>query len=141
MTPVPDEQLKEKVSELSGKLKIKTISLKPKQKNGSVEIGITVTRTIIDGQRLNGVMTFSLAGQENGEDKVYPLEQLTSDQKPNYKLGFKNYQEIKEPVLLPKGFTPQKIIIHVKSENIQIDDLNEEFDWPELAGESKDKSS
>lgn len=135
------EQLKQMVSELSGKLKIKAISLKPKQKKGSVEIGITVTRTIIDGQRLNGVMTFSLAGQENGEDKVYPLEQLTSDQKLNYKLGFKNYQEIKEPLLLPKGFTPQKIIIHVKSENIQIDDLNEEFDWPELAGESKEKSS
>ncbi len=135
------EKLKQKVSELRGKFKIKTISLKPKQKNGSVEIGITVTRTIIDGQKLNGVMTFSLAGQENSEDKVYQLEQLTSDQKTDYKLGFKNYQEIKEPLMLPEGFTPQKILIHVESENIELDELNEEFDWPELAADTKGKKS
>ncbi|MCP4992846.1 MAG: hypothetical protein GY934_03525, partial [Gammaproteobacteria bacterium] len=135
------EHLKQKISELRGKFKIKTISLKPKQKNGSVEIGITVTRTIIDGQKLNGVMTFSLAGQENSEDKVYQLEQLTSDQKTDYKLGFKNYQEIKEPLMLPEGFTPQKILIHVESENIELDEFNEEFDWPELAADTKGKKS
>jgi len=132
------EQLKQKVSDLKGKLIIKNISLKSKTKEGSVEIGITVTRTIIDGQKLNGFMTFSLSGQEKSKNKVYPLEQITSDQKLDFKLGFKNYQEIKEPLLLPKGFTPEKIIIHVKSENIELDELNEEFDWPELAAATKE---
>jgi len=135
------EKLKQKVAELRGKFKIKAISLKPKQKNGSMEIGITVTRTITDGQKLNGLMTFSLAGQENSEDKIYQLAQLTSDQKTDYKLGFKNYQEIKEPLMLPEGFTPQKILIHVESENIELDDLNQEFDWPELVADTKGKKS
>jgi len=134
------EQLKQKVSELKGKLIIRNISLKSKTKEGSVEIGITVTRTIIDGQKLNGFMTFSLSGQEKSKNKVYPLDQITSDQKLDFKLGFKNYQEIKEPLLLPKGFTPEKIIIHVESENIELDELNEEFDWPELAAAKEKKS-
>ena len=135
------EQLKQKVSELKGKIIIKDISLKQKDKSGSVEIGLTVTRTISDGQKLNGVITLSLSGQENGADKVYSLEQLTSDQKTNYKLGFKNYQELKELLLIPNGFTPQKILIHVESENIDLDAVDEEFDWPEVAAEAKEKKS
>ncbi len=133
-------QLKQKVLELSGKLKIREISLKPKAK-GVVEMEVTVTRTIIDGQRLIGVMTISLAGVENDEEIIYPLEKLAADQKLNYKLGFKNYQTIKEPLQLPKGFVPQKIMIHVESENIEIEQLNEEFDWLELAEKAKGKKT
>ncbi|MCP3668844.1 MAG: hypothetical protein GY814_00085 [Gammaproteobacteria bacterium] len=124
-------QLKQKVDDLSSKLKIRGISLKPKAKDG-VEFEVTITRTIIDGQRLEGVMTVSLIGVENKEEKIYLLEDLTTDQKLNYKLGFKNYQTIKESLQLPKGFVPQKIMIHVESENIEIEPLNEMFDWLEL---------
>lgn len=135
------EQLKQKVSELRGKLIIKNISLKPKKKDGGIDIGITVTRTIIDGKKLTGFMTFSLSGQEESQEKVYPLDKLTADEKTEYKLGFKNYQEIKESLQLPEGFTPEKIIIHVKSDNIELDDLNEELDWPEVPDASKGKKS
>ncbi len=133
-------QLKKKVDELSGKLKIRGISLKPKAK-GVVEMEVTVTRTIIDGQRLMGVLSVSLAGVENDAEVVYPLEKLTADQKLNHKLGFKNYQTVKEPLQLPKGFVPQKIMIHVESENIEIEQLNDEFDWLELAEKAKGKKT
>ena len=135
------EQLKQKVSELRGKFVIKDISLKPKGERGGIEFNITITRSIIDGKRLNGVMTVSLAGTEDEEEKVYTLDQLTSDQKVDYKLGFKNYQEIKQPLLLPKGFVPGKIMIHIAPENTEIEELNQEFDWKALAGESKPKKS
>jgi hypothetical protein len=131
------EGLKQQVAELKGKLIIKDMSLKSIDKGNSVEIELTVTRSVSDGQKLNGIMTLSLSGQEGGTDKVYSLEQLTSDQKLNYKLGFKNYQEIKESLQIPKGFTPHKILIHIESENLDLDELNEEFDWPELADADK----
>ncbi len=134
-------QLKQKVMELSGQLKVKGISLNPKAKGGSVEMEVTITRSIIDGQRMIGVMTVSLIGIEDDKEKIYNLEKLTSDQKLNYKLGFKNYQTIKEPLQLPKGFVPHKIMIHVESENIEIEQLNEEFDWLELAEKAKGKKS
>jgi hypothetical protein len=126
------EKLKQEVSNLSVKVKIEDISVKTKLLSREVDFYIYVTRTIQDGNKLTGAMYVSLAGIVDDQPKVYTHEQITADELTNYKLGFRNYQEIKKTLIVPKGFTPEKIIIRVVPDDKAIKELTREFDWKQL---------
>ena len=126
------EKLKLEVSNLSVKVKIEDISVKTKLLSREVDFYIYVTRTIQDGNKLTGAMYVSLAGIVDDQPKVYTHEQITADELTNYKLGFRNYQEIKKTLIVPKGFTPEKIIIRVVPDDKAIKELTKEFDWKQL---------
>ena len=80
-------------------------------------------------------MYVSLSGTEDDKPKVYTHEQITPDKKNKYRIGFRNFQEIKETLIVPKGFTPEKMLIHVAPENDNIQELKEEYDWEKLTSE------
>ncbi len=126
------EKLKQRVSELSVKVKIEDISVKTKLLSREVDFYVYVTRTIQDGNKLTGVLYISLSGTVDDEQKIYTHEQITPDKLENYKIGFRNYQEIKETLIVPKGFTPEAIIIRVVPEDEKIKELTREFDWDKL---------
>jgi len=129
------EELKKKVSDLTGKVEIKDIRLKTKLLSREVDFYISVARTIQDGSRLTGAMYLSLRGTEDDKQKVYTHQQITPDNKNEYRLGFRNFQEIKETLVVPKGFTPEKIIIQVAPENDNIQEFRKEFGWEELTSQ------
>lgn len=126
------ERLKQQVITLKGAFVIRDISIDSEGDEGEVEFVVTVTRSVNDGERIQGNMTVALAGTEAGEEKTYTLDKLTDGKKTEYTLGFKNYQEIKQPLLLPKGFDPKKVVIHIAAENSEIQEFNQEFDWKQL---------
>jgi hypothetical protein len=125
-------ELKQRVSELSVKVKIEDISVKTKLLSREVDFYVYVTRNIQDGTKLTGAMYVSLSGTVDDQQKIFTHEQITADSLENYKLGFRNFQEIKETLIVPKGFTPEKIIIRVVPENKSIKELTREFDWNKL---------
>ncbi len=129
------EDLKQKVSELSGKVKIKDIRVKTKLLSREVELYVSVTRTIQDDNRLTGAMFISLSGTEDDQKKTYTHEQITPDNKNKYRLGFRNFQEIQETLIVPKDFTPEKLIIHVVPENDGVQEMTEEYDWEKLTSD------
>ena len=126
------EELKKKVSDLSGKVEIKDIRLKTKLLSREVDFYISIARTIQDGNRLTGAMYVSLRGTDDDKQKVYTHEQITPENKNKYRLGFRNFQEIKETLVVPKGFTPEKIIIQVIPENDNVQEFKKEYDWEKL---------
>jgi hypothetical protein len=126
------EELKKKVSDLTGQVEIKDIRLKTKLLSREVDFYISVARTIQDGNRLTGVMYVSLKGTEDDKPKVYTHEQLTPDKSNKYRLGFRNFQEIQETLIVPKGFTPEKLVIHVIPENSNVQEFRKEYEWEKL---------
>ena len=126
------EELKKKVSDLTVKVKIGDISLKTKLLSREVDFYIYVTRTIQDGNKLTGSMYVSLSGTVDDQQKIYTHEQITPEKLINYKIGFRNFQEIKKTLIVPKGFTPEKIIIRVVPEDDTIKEITREFDWEKL---------
>jgi hypothetical protein len=128
-------ELKVKVSELSGKVKVKDIQVKTKLLSREVEFYISVTRTIQDGNRLTGAMYVSLSGTEDDQQKVYTHGQITPDKKDKYRIGFRNFQEIKQTLIVPKGFTPEKMIVNVVPENENIQELTQEYSWEKLTSD------
>jgi hypothetical protein len=124
--------LKQEVSDLTGKVEIKDIQVKTKMLSREVDFYIHVTRTIQDGNKLNGALYVILSGNEGDEYKVYTHEQITPDKLESFKLGFRNFQEIKQTLIVPKGFTPVKMIIHVVPENKNIKGIKKEYDWEKL---------
>ncbi len=129
------EELRKKISDLSGKVEIKDIRLKTKLLSNEVDFYISVTRTVQDGNRLTGAMYVSLSGTEGDQNKVYTHAQITPDKKNKYRLGFRNFQEIQQTIEVPSGFTPEKLIVHVVPENKSIQELTEEYDWEKLTSE------
>lgn len=126
------EQLKQKVIDLKGRFVIRDIGIETDGNDGEVGFKVTVSRSVNDGERIQGAMTVSLAGTEDNKDKIYTLDKLTSGKKSEYVLGFRNYQEIKQPLTIPEDFEPDKIIIHIVAENSEMQEFNQEFDWKTL---------
>ncbi len=126
------DKLKRKISSLSVKLKIEDVSVKTNMLSREVDFYAYVTRTVQDGNKLSGAMYVSLSGTVDDQLKVYTLEQITPDKLENYKIGFRNYQEIKETLIVPKGFTPEEIIIRVVPDDDKVKEITRKYDWKKL---------
>jgi hypothetical protein len=126
------ETLKQRVSDLSVKVEIEDVRLQLKPLSREVDFYVYVTRTIQDGDKLTGAMYVSLSGNEGDENKTYTHEYITPDSLDNYKIGFRNYQEVNQTLIVPKGFTPKKMIIHIVPDDKEIKELKREFDWKEF---------
>ncbi len=126
------DKLKREISSLSVKLKIEDVSVKTNLLSREVDFYAYVTRTVQDGNKLSGAMYVSLSGTVDDEQKVYTLEQITPDKLENYKIGFRNYQEIKETLIVPKGFTPEEIIIRVVPDDDKVKEITRKYDWKKL---------
>ncbi len=128
------EELRQKISDIKGKVEIKEISLKTKVLSREVEFYASVSRTVQDGPRLTGTMQISLIGTEAEQRKIYTQDEITTDKQQDFRLGFRNFQEIKESLVLPKGFSPEKMAIHIVPEDKEIPEVRKEYDWEKLTG-------
>lgn len=79
---------------------------------------------------LNGGMRFSIVGRLNGEEKVYPLFELSDDvSTERIKLKFKYFQTIAGELVLPENFEPDHIELVAESSGSKGQKVEKKFGW------------
>jgi len=79
---------------------------------------------------VKGEVEFSLEGSQDGVATTYSLEELLpTDAKSNWPFAFRYFQDFDRVLILPAGFTPEKINIEVKSRTKSIASVKQSFLW------------
>ena len=79
---------------------------------------------------VKGEVEFSLEGSQDGVATTYSLKELLpTDAKSNWPFAFRYFQDFDRVLILPAGFTPEKINIEVKSRTKSIASVKQSFLW------------
>lgn len=79
---------------------------------------------------VKGDVEFSLEGSQDGVATTYNLaELLPDDEKSNWSFAFRYFQDFDRELVLPAGFTPEKINIEVNSRTKSIASVKQSILW------------
>ncbi len=107
-------------------LNVHDIQFEP-EAGGTWRFTATVTQNLNRGAISQGNMKFSVEGISVGRLKTVPWENLVQKSDMNGKAySFRYFQELEGSVLLPSGFTPQRVKVVLRGNNGQADRV---FPW------------
>ncbi len=98
-----------------------------------VNFKLTVKQLAKDASEVKGFAKVALLGKEAGRDKTYQVTELIPDQPggndSSLSIRFKYFQTLTGTLALPQGFTPEQVIISLKSQGNQFPALTHTYPW------------
>lgn len=97
---------------------------------GTMRYSIKLTQNINRGGSTSGQMRFAIDGVQAGKLKTLPWESLL--QKPSasgQNFSFRYFQALEGDIMLPAGFTPQRVKVVLKG---AFGSIEQGFDWSEV---------
>lgn len=89
----------------------------------------TVSQALKSAGTATGWIFIHLEGEENGEEKVISLQEITEEKSEKLKMRFRHFQDIDGLIQLPEGVTPASIVIEIKPTNKKLPPIKKRFDW------------
>jgi hypothetical protein len=111
-------------------LRIQDLKLSKGQDDGEYHVRLVLVQVMQHDRSVNGEVDFSLEGAQDGTAVTYTLEQLLPpDAEGSWPFSFRYFQNFDRQLLLPKGFTPERINIEVRSKTKSIASVKQSFPW------------
>ena len=106
---------------------------------GAVErefkLRLVLVQAMKHDRKVSGDVTLTVEGNEEGEAKSYPLaELLPADADTAWPFSFRYFQDFDRQIVLPDGFTPERVNVEVRSRTRSIDSIAESFAWATSQG-------
>ena len=93
-------------------------------------IRLVLIQAMKHDRRVSGDVELVVEGTENGEQKSYSYaDLLPEDADSSWAFSFRYFQDFDRQVVLPDGFTPERVSVHVESRTRSIDSIDENFGW------------
>jgi hypothetical protein len=111
--------------------------------DGAWQYTVTLTQNINRGGITSGQMHFAIEGVSAGKLKTISWNELLSDPKaPGSKFSFRYFQQLEGRVMLPAGFSPQRVRVSLKGPFGVIEkNLNWDVAAAAVSGPEKTQSS
>ena len=86
-------------------------------------------------RKVTGSVALTVDGSEDGEAKSYALaELLPEDADRGWSFSFRYFQDFDRQIILPDGFTPERVRVEVRSRTKSISSIEENFAWATSQG-------
>lgn len=93
-------------------------------------IRLVLIQAMKHNRRVSGEVELVVEGTENGEQKSYSYADLLPENADGtWAFSFRYFQDFDRQVVLPDGFTPERVNVHVESRTRSIDSIDENFSW------------
>ena len=93
-------------------------------------IRLVLVQAMKHDRKVSGDVKLSITGELNGEEAVYEYSQLLpADSDDGWAFSFRYFQDFDRQVVLPDGFTPERITVQVESKTRSIASIEESFSW------------
>lgn len=84
---------------------------------------------------VQGDVGLTLEGAQDGEARTYSLEELVpSDQDSSWPFKFRYFQSFDRSLVLPDGFTPERLNVEIRSRTRSVDSVEQTFAWHTVQG-------
>lgn len=120
------------VSPADGKpgLRVQDLKLTRGGEERRFNLRLVLVQAMKHDRKVSGDVRVSVEGNENGEAKTYSLaELLPADAESAWPFSFRYFQDFDRQLVLPDGFTPERIHVEVRSRTRSISSIEESFAW------------
>ena len=86
-------------------------------------------------RKVSGDVNLRVDGSQDGVDVSYGFQQLVpADEDETWSFSFRYFQDFDRQLVLPDGFTPERIVVEVRSRTRSISSIEESFAWETSQG-------
>ena len=125
------------VSPADGKagLRVQDFRLARGSEEREYKIRLVLVQAMKHDRKVSGDVKLSIAGVEGGVEKSYEYAQLLPEEgKKDWAFSFRYFQDFDRMVVLPDGFTPERVTVQVQSRTRSIESIEESFSWLSTQG-------
>ena len=111
-------------------LKVQDLKLSRGNDERHFNLRLVLVQVMQHDRSVKGEVNFSVDGAQDGVAKTYNLaELLPEDGDSNWPFAFRYFQDFDRELVLPEGFTPERINVEVVSRTKTIANVKQSFDW------------
>ena len=111
-------------------LRVQDLKLSKGKQEREYNLRLVLVQVMQHDRRVKGEVDFSLEGSQDGNSITYKLEQLLPpDADSNWPFAFRYFQDFDRQLVLPAGFTPERINIEVQSRTKSVASVKQSFLW------------
>ncbi len=93
-------------------------------------VRLVLVQAMKHDRKVSGDVNLSIVGDQNGVETTYAFAELLPDQaEAAWVYSFRYFQNFDRQLVLPDGFTPERITIEVRSRTRSISSIEESFAW------------
>ena len=116
-------------------LRVQDLRLTRGQAERAYKLRLVLVQSLKHDRKVSGDVVLSIEGEEDGAEASYEYEQLLpADTDRGWAFSFRYFQDFDREIVLPDGFTPERINIEVRSRTRSISSIEESFAWTNSLG-------
>ena len=116
-------------------LRVQAVKLSRGQEEREFKVRVVLVQVMQHDRAVKGDVAFTLEGAQDGVATSYTLEQLVpADEDSSWPFSFRYFQAFDRNLVLPDGFTPERINVEVRSRTKSIDSIEQTFAWQTSQG-------
>jgi len=111
-------------------LRVQDLKLTRGKAEREFNVRLVLVQAMKHDRKVSGDVILSVVGSQDGAETTYGLTQLLPDDADNvWAFSFRYFQDFERQLVLPDGFTPERITVEVRSKTRSISSIEESFDW------------
>lgn len=111
-------------------LRVQDLSLSRGKTEREFNVRLVLVQAMKHDRKVSGDVNLSIIGDQNGTETTYAFAQLIpEDADRSWVFSFRYFQNFDRQLVLPDGFTPERITVEVRSKTRSISSIEESFAW------------
>lgn len=111
-------------------LRVQDLKLTRGKAEREFNVRLVLIQAMKHDRKVSGDVNLSVVGSQDGTETTYVLTQLLPDEADKaWAFSFRYFQDFERRLVLPDGFTPERITVEVRSRTRSISSIEESFDW------------
>ena len=116
-------------------LKVQDLRLTRAEEEHTYNVRLVLVQSLKHDRKVSGDVNLSIEGEQEGSTVTYEYGQLLpGDASSSWPFSFRYFQDFDREIVLPDGFTPERITIEVRSKTRSISSIEESFSWTTSPG-------
>lgn len=111
-------------------LRVQDLKLTRGREEREFNVRLVLVQAMKHDRKVSGDVNLTIAGSQGGVDTTYEYQQLLpEDADTGWAFSFRYFQDFDRQLILPDGFTPERITVEVRSRTRSISSIEESFAW------------
>ncbi len=111
-------------------LRVQDLKLTRGKAEREFNLRLVLVQAMKHDRKVSGDVSLSVAGSLNGVETTYPWAQLIPEETDStWAFSFRYFQDFDRQIVLPDGFTPERVTVEVRSRTRSISSIEESFAW------------
>lgn len=116
-------------------LRVQALKLSRGDAERTYTIRLVLVQSLKHGRKVSGNVNLTIEGDQSGTATSYNYSQLLpAETNGSWPFSFRYFQNFDRDIILPDGFTPEKITIEVRSRTRSISSIEESYPWTASPG-------